>query len=69
MAAVARCLGAAALACLLTRPLFHVPPPTGEPKRTGAPVSVTADISRRLSSAGTDPAEVSEERVLWAGVE
>lgn len=63
-----RCLGLALVACLLTRPLLHPGVQTQPFKRTDAPVSVEADISRRMTTSAPSGQNV-EEQVLWAGLE
>lgn len=70
---VGRCLGLAVLACLLTRPWFQPPAsPAAESARVGAPVSVTADIARRLAMSASYHLEAgigTDDAVLWAGME
>ena len=67
---VSRCLTVATVACLATAPLFHrtKSPSPAHPVPTAAPVSVTADIARRLAPAVATPGSVADG-VLWAGLQ
>lgn len=71
LSAGVRCLAIATLACLTTAPLFRKAgtPPAAHPVSTGgAPVSVTADIARRLTPEIAPPGSMADG-TLWAGLQ